>query len=85
MYKPRFRNGTSSAVIVTTYVLIVFGMYAIGGLIWEYTLNSWLEFLGKPDRVEWYYAGLLAIVPIIGYLTLPSALATWIALTFFLV
>ena len=86
MYKPRFRNNTNSDnVIIAAYILIVFGVYAIGGLIWEYTLNSWLEYLNKPTRVEWYFTGLLSIVPVTRYITIPAALATWIAINFFLV
>lgn len=85
--KSRFHAFAGNSKVLAVFLSVAFlvATYSICGLIWEYTLNSWLEYLDKPTRVEWYFAGLLGIIPIVGYLTIPAALVTWFALTFFLV
>lgn len=86
MYINRFgKSGFSISQNWIIFILIGLILFCVGGFIWEYTINSWLEFLGKLNRVEWWQVGLLAVVPVLRHLTLPAWILTWLALTFFLV
>jgi len=54
----------------------------IGGLLWPYTLNTWLEYIGKEPCVVWWHGVLLGFCPIIGQATIPAAIVTWILMLF---
>lgn len=55
---------------------------AIGSLCWPYTLNTWLEFFGKPESIVWWQGALLGITPFIGQFSIPAAIITWILMLF---
>ena len=57
---------------------------AIGMFLWPYTLNTWLEFVGKPAVVVWWHGALLGFAPVLGQLSIPAAIATWILMLFLL-
>lgn len=67
--------GTLIAVVVTACVVV-------GALLWPYTINSWLAFFGKPAAIVWWHGALLGFAPIIGQVTIPAAIVTWILMLF---
>ena len=54
----------------------------IGAYAWPYAINEWLVFAGKPPTVEHWHGALLGLVPGFGYLSVPAAAITWIAMLF---
>jgi hypothetical protein len=54
----------------------------IGAYLWPYTLNTWLIFLHKAPKIVWWHGALLGFCPIIGQLTIPAAVITWILMLF---
>ena len=69
------KMGTLIAVVVAACVFV-------GALLWPYTINSWLVFMGKPAVVVWWHGALLGFAPIIGQATIPAAIVTWILMLF---
>ena len=61
-------------------MLLVGGI--VGAFLWPYTLNTWLEFLGKAPAIVWWQGALLGFIPFIGHLTIPAAIITWILMLF---
>ena len=52
------------------------------GMCWEYTIDSWLNYAEKPEDFPLWGGCLLAILPVLGQLSIPGAIGTWIALMF---
>lgn len=52
------------------------------GYCWEYTLDTWLAYAGKPNDFPLWGGCLLSIVPVLGQLAIPGAIGTWIAMMF---
>lgn len=66
-------------------LLIVLGLLVfalIGGWLWPYTINSWLEFAGSETRIQLWQGALMGFVPGIGQITIPLAIITWICMLF---
>lgn len=63
-------------IVVWTVILTV--CVIIGSILWPYTINTWLVFMGKPAVVVWWQGALLGFVPIIGQITIPAAVVTWL-------
>jgi hypothetical protein len=62
---------------------IVFSVCAlIGGFLWPYTINNWLVFFGKEPSIVFWHGLLLGFCPIIGQITIPIAVFTWILMLF---
>jgi len=62
------------------FILIISAI--IGAICWPYTINSWLNFVGKPDTIVWWQGSLIGLCPAIGQLSIPLAIFTWIILIF---
>jgi len=62
------------------FVLCVFAL--IGAFLNPYTINTWLEYAGKEPSMVWWQGALLGFCPIVGQLTIPAAIATWILMMF---
>ena len=58
----------------------VFISILVGTFLWPYTINSWMEHVGKEGTVVWWQGALLGLVPILGPLSIPAAVVTWILL-----
>jgi len=58
----------------------IFFSVVIGAGLWPYTINSWMEFAGKEGSVRAWQGALLGLVPILGPLSIPAAVITWILL-----
>lgn len=54
----------------------------VGGWLWPYTINTWLEFAGKAPSVVWWQGALIGFVPYLGHATIPAAIITWILMLF---
>lgn len=67
-------------LIVSLFILALFAL--IGALLWPYTLNTWLEYFGKPQTIVMWQGALLGFCPVIGQLTIPAAIITWILMLF---
>lgn len=60
-------------------LFIIVGICAIiGSVLWPYTLNTWLIYVGKEAVVNGLHGGLLGLCPVLGQLTIPAAVITWI-------
>ena len=66
--------------IVIGAILTICGI--IGSFLWPYTLNEWLIFFGKEPNVVWWQGFILGFVPVLGQITIPAAVATWILMMF---
>lgn len=65
------------ALLVMFVILLLFGVLP-GIFLWPYTLNTWLEFLNKPQTVKWWHGMILGVIPGLGHATIPVAALTWI-------
>ena len=64
------------------FVIFFVVTFAIGALLWPYTINSWLVYSGKTPSVEWWMGGLMGMVPGVGYSCIPAAFVTFILMLF---
>lgn len=55
---------------------------AIGALLWPYTINTWLIFFGKAPVITWWHGAIMGFLPILGPVTVGSALVTWLLMLF---
>ena len=56
--------------------------FAIGAVLWPYTINTWLVYSGNPPQIEWWMGGLMSLVPGIGQSCIPAAFVTFILMLF---
>lgn len=63
-------------------LIIVLICSVIGGFLWPYTINSWLVVFGKEPAIGFWHGCLLGLCPIIGQITIPIAVITWILMLF---
>lgn len=77
-------KGTIAAIGGFGIVLfMVLGIsFAIGAVLWPYTINTWLVYAGKPASIEWWMGGLIGLVPGLGQFSFPAAVITWIIMLF---
>lgn len=54
----------------------------IGGFLWPYTINTWLIFFDKDPSILFWHGLLLGLCPIVGQVTIPVAVVTWILMLF---
>lgn len=57
-------------------------LFALGALLWPYTINTWLIYSGRPPQIEWWMGGLMGLVPGIGQSCIPAAFITFILMLF---
>jgi len=55
---------------------------AVGAICWPYTINTWLEYIGKDPVLVWWQGALMGFVPVLGQLAIPAAVATWVLMLF---
>jgi hypothetical protein len=67
-------------VIGICLILSIFG--AIGAVCWTYTINTWLVYAGKEAVVLWWHGFFLGFTPLVGQLSIPAAVTTWIIMLF---
>jgi hypothetical protein len=54
----------------------------MGSILWPYTLNTWLVYFGKEAVINGLHGALLGFCPVIGQVTIPAAVVTWILMLF---
>lgn len=64
------------------WLIIIGVLFAIGAILWPYTINSWLIYAGKDPYIEWWMGGLLGLAPIFGQTAIAAAIITWILMMF---
>ena len=64
------------------WVVIIGIAFAIGALLWPYTINTWLVYCDKPAQIEWWMGGLMGLVPGLGQSCIPAAFITFILMLF---
>lgn len=64
------------------FIIVLAVSACIGGFLWPYTLNTWLHFFGKPESIMFWHGALLGFCPIIGQVSIPVAVITWILMLF---
>lgn len=74
-------SNNGSAVVGAWVVILVIGAI-LGAWLWPYSLNTWLEYLGKAPVVVWWHGVILGLIPFTGPLTIPVAVITWILMLF---
>lgn len=66
-----------------TFLVVGFAIsFAIGAILWPYTINSWLIYSGKPPCIEWWMGGLMGFIPGFGQSCIPAAVITFILMLF---
>ena len=63
-------------------LIVMLILAIIGAFCWPYALNTWLTYLGKEAMITWWQGAILGFLPVIGYLTIPVAVITWILMLF---
>ena len=54
----------------------------VGAILWPYSINTWLAYAGKDPSILWWHGMLLGFCPLIGQITIPVAVVTWILMIF---
>jgi hypothetical protein len=63
-------------------ILIMLAFACLGGWLFPYTVNSWLEYAGKEPQVKFWMGMIAGFVPGVGQLLIPAALITWMLMLF---
>ena len=64
-------------------ILVIFFICSIiGAVLWPYSINTWLAFFDKPQTVLWWHGALLGFCPVLGQVTIPVAVVTFILMLF---
>lgn len=66
--------GTGAAV----FVAIGLVSFAIGAVLWPYSIDSWALYFGHAVSIPWYAGGVLGIIPVVGQASIPVAAVTWV-------
>lgn len=62
------------------FILAIFAL--IGALCWPYTINTWLVYAGKAPVIVWWQGSLMGFCPVLGQISIPAAVSTWILMMF---
>ena len=60
------------------FVAVVLVSFAIGAVLWPYSIDSWALYLGHATSIPWYAGGVLGIIPGVGQMSIPVAAVTWV-------
>jgi len=55
---------------------------ACGAVLWPYSLNTWLDFFGRPESIVWWHGVLLGLCPGVGQFGFILAAVTFILMLF---
>lgn len=69
-------------ISLTGIAIVMLISAVIGALLWPYSINSWLLFVGKPASITWWQGALIGFIPFIGQATIPVAFITWVLMLF---
>lgn len=54
----------------------------VGGWVWPYSINTWLEWADKGPAVGWWAGFGIGCIPVVGWVGFLVALATWVGTLF---
>lgn len=74
------RIGSELGCLTIIFILLI--SMLIGGFCWTYSINTWLHFFGKAPAVRFYQGALIGLIPVLGQVSLPVAVITWIVTLF---
>jgi len=63
--------------LIVVVVLVISGL--IGGICWPYSVNTWLSWVDKEPAFGFWHGFGCGFVPVIGQLSIPAAVVTFIA------
>ena len=72
--------GTGGGCGLLIAVLIIGAI--VGSVCWPYTINTWLEFAGRPSAISHLQGAMIGIIPGVGQFSIPAAFITWIIMLF---
>jgi hypothetical protein len=69
-------------VLIVIGVWLVIGM--LGAWLWPYSINTWLDYLGKPqeNHLKVIQGFCIGLIPIFGAISIPLSLITFILMLF---
>jgi len=70
----------TSAIAQIVIILLLSGI--LGSILWPYSINSWLLFMGKDPVFPAWGGFLLGILPIFGQSVVAVAIVTWVLMMF---
>jgi len=85
MFFTKFSSGNifigfvMTMIALMVYIVIV---GTIGAYLWPYTVNTWLKYAGKKPALSSNMGFVFALVPAVGWVCLPGAVITYIAMLF---
>lgn len=71
------KTSDSGAFIVFAVVLVVFWVL-VNAILWPYTINTWLEYLGREGVIQWWQGVLIGLVPVVNKFVIGAAIITFI-------
>jgi hypothetical protein len=78
-YKSSASGGAGCLALIAVCLLsALVGMFPI-----TYSVNSWLEWAGKPEVFKLYHGFLIGLIPAFGFGSIPAAILTFILSFFF--
>ena len=81
--RSNFLKVSSFTVVGCLGIVLIFGLSAlVGGVLWTYSINTWLAFLGKTQTISWYVCALFSLIPHIGYFSIPVSIVTYVLMLF---
>lgn len=66
----------------TILAILVVISFALGTILWPYTINTWLIYADKQPAFEWWMGGLMGLLPGVGQASIPAAIITFIPMLF---
>lgn len=68
--------------LLLLYAVVLIIPISVCGLCWQYTINTWLLYFGKVGSLYFWQGCLMSVVPVLGQLSIPGAIATWLLMMF---
>lgn len=76
------RNAETGIALIIVIVVIMLLCTLVGGWLWPYTVNTWLVYAGKEPTLVWWQGALMGFCPVLGQITIPVAIVTWVLMLF---
>ncbi len=79
-YRSKSESGGTNCLALLIFILI---SATIGGFLWKYSVNNWLEWAGKPQSFKFWHGFLVGLFPPVGFGSIPVAIITFVLSFFF--
>lgn len=67
---------------IILYICLFAVLAYASGLLWQYSLGTWLHYFHKPNNLKFWQCMVMGFVPWIGQESLPLAFVTWVLMMF---